>query len=189
MKSQSFLTPKWFFIALITLSVFTFGYSLTASGQEPLCPKCPVDPCGGWTSDRPLIAGSNEGAGRVFVCNDNTYLYVTYYVDNWLLRATHLAVATSLEGIPSTKSGNPIPGQFPYHSSHEPPLQYACYTHRIELGNWIPGTTLYIAAHAVVYCDIFDQEETAWRWGRNYFPSKGKKKWSMFSTYIVKSCE
>jgi len=185
MKSKSFLTLKWFFIALVTLIVFTFGYSLTGIAQEPPCPNCPVDPCG----YRGLIAGNyNDQAGRLYVCNDDNYLYVSYYVENWLLSETHLAIASSLEGIPTNKKGNPTPGQFPYHSSHEPPLQYDCYTYKFKLEDydWTPGTALYIAAHAVVYCEPFEQGETAWAWGPNFPVDRGKPTWAMYTMYWVK---
>jgi hypothetical protein len=93
-----------------------------------------------------LIAGQHYDIGDVLVWNDADYLYVQYLVDDadWCLTLTHLEVATSLDGIPQTKKGNPIPGKFSYSSEH------ACvtdFTYQIER-TWDIGAELYIAAHA-----------------------------------------
>ena len=96
-----------------------------------------------------LIAGQHIKAGTVLVWNDGTHLYVQYSTMlGWFLTKTHLAVATSLGGIPQTPGGNPIPGLFPYQTIHDPWVTQ--YTYIIELDGWSVGTNLYIAAHAVV---------------------------------------
>src|SRR5262250_730280 len=65
-----------------------------------------------------LIAGQNQRAGDIKIWDDGKSLYVLYETtDPWCLTETHLAVASSLAGIPQ-KNGNPIPGQFPYKNEH-----------------------------------------------------------------------
>ena len=97
--------------------------------------------------------------GGVVVSNDGYHLYVRYTMwgFDWELTETHVAVATSLAGIPQTKSGNPKVGHFPYAMMHKPPV--TAYTYEIDLV-WTAGTELVIAAHAVVQNGC--REETAW---------------------------
>ena len=106
------------------------------------------------TADDPLvvnlIAGNPKNnvnvVGRVEVWNDSESLYVKYVVDApyWHLGDTHLAVATSLGGIPQTKKGNPPPGQFPY--KEKSPEYKGGGLYEIPLSSF-DGTPLYIAAH------------------------------------------
>ena len=118
--------------------------------------------------------------GNVTVWNDNDYLYVRYSTAGcWYLAETHLAVATSLEGIPQTKKGNPIPGKFPYMETHD--WGTTEYTYEIPLNGW-KGMTLYIAAHAEVHCDgCF---ETAWGEGPTAHDFPGRN-WALYFTYTV----
>jgi hypothetical protein len=91
-----------------------------------------------------LLAGQTMDVGDVKVWNDGDYLYVEYETSGWCLTETHLHVAASLNGIPQTKKGNPIPGQFEYSMEHKPCVR--SYTYQIPL-MWDPSTELYIAAH------------------------------------------
>jgi hypothetical protein len=112
-----------------------------------------------------LIAGGGNPAsaidvGEVRVWNDTDYIYVKYVIDadltpgdpsdDWVLTTlseTHLHVADSLDGIPQTAKGNPIPGKFEYSMHHTPGTQM--YVYQIP-NTWTTGNILYIAAHAVV---------------------------------------
>ena len=107
----------------------------------------------------PLYAGQDKLVGSVKVWNDSDNLYVKYVMGeapvgleselaegDWCLTETHLHIATSLNGIPQTKKGNPIPGKFEYKMEHSCVSEYL-YTIEMSL---IPGEQLYIAAHAVV---------------------------------------
>ena len=130
-----------------------------------------------------LLAGQTIDVGEVRVWNDGGTLYIKYVTSGrWCLRETHLHVATSLDGIPQTKKGNPIPGQFTYNDQHECVTEYL-YT--IPLGSWPPGTQLFIAAHAeVLHLDKYgrvNQEETAWAYGPG-FPGKN---WATYFKYSV----
>jgi hypothetical protein len=94
-----------------------------------------------------LIAGKDTDVGDVLVWNDADYLYVKYATAaGWCLGETHLHVAASLEAIPQTKTGNPIPGHFDFKSSHDCAAET---TYVIPLA-WATDTELYIAAHAEV---------------------------------------
>jgi hypothetical protein len=88
--------------------------------------------------------------GTVFVCNDGDSLTVTYDTSSsgWPITETHLAVGAKVSDIPQTKTGNPIPGQFPYSSYHDPAVTSVTYD--------IPytaavGDPVIIAAHGVVW--------------------------------------
>lgn len=103
-----------------------------------------------------LIAGGGNPAsamnvGNVSVWNDADYIYVQFNTkENCYLVETHLAVSTELSGIPQTKKGNPIPGQFEYsNESHDPFERSYTYMMPLELD---PGEDICIAAHAVVCC-------------------------------------
>ena len=96
-----------------------------------------------------LYAGKNIPVGEVQVSNDADNLYVEYHVtvDGWAMTETHLAVASSVAGIPQAK-GNPIPGQFAYSKDHMPAV--TDYTYTIPLTQVPSGSPLYIAAHAAM---------------------------------------
>lgn len=140
-----------------------------------------------------LIAGGGNpnsaiDVGEVIAWNDEDFLYVTYNTtDDWYITETHLHVADSLEGIPQTKKGNPIPGQFDYGDEYDYDDGMTTVTYTIPW-TWSPGTTLYIAAHAVVQKLIgYDEEgnpiyqiETAWGDGED-FPGKN---WATYFEYI-----
>ena len=114
-----------------------------------------------FTQTLDLVAGQNEVVGTVSVSNDNLNIYVTYTITDveWAITETHVHVATSIDDIPQTKSGNPKVGQFASSSEHDPGV--TTVTNTIPLGGMTDWVV--IAAHAVVYkpgCD--PQEETAW---------------------------
>ena len=124
-----------------------------------------------------LYAGQNIPVGEVNVWNDGTNLYVQFITEGgWQLVETNLAVATSLEGIPQTGSGNPKVGKFPYKDDPDG-------TYEIPLA-WSAGTRLYIAAHAVVYNPCLDQEETAWAFYCNTWAFPGRN-WATYFVYTV----
>lgn len=53
--------------------------------------------------------------GTVCLETDAHFLYITYETTGgWLLNEVHLFVGESLDDMPQTNNGNPIPGQFPY---------------------------------------------------------------------------
>ncbi|HEY45441.1 MAG: hypothetical protein AMJ88_06200 [Anaerolineae bacterium SM23_ 63] len=113
-----------------------------------------------------LIAGQHIDVGNVEVWNDGSNLFVQYVTSgDWCLTETHLAVAGSIEQIPTTKKGNPIPGQFDYKSEYDP---YPCVKNPdpyvIPL-SWGIGESVYIAAHAAVVQPLGDCYESVWQIG------------------------
>ncbi|MFX0001211.1 MAG: hypothetical protein ACFE88_13950 [Candidatus Hermodarchaeota archaeon] len=125
-----------------------------------------------------LIAGGGNpesaiDVGDVFVWNDGESLYVKYQtIDDWYMVEAHLAVNTTLAGIPQTPNkkgnggGNPIPGHFEWKREYCPPDQDDLFV--IDLDGWNIGTLLYIAAHAEVIhivssCDtIASDSDVVW---------------------------
>ena len=73
-----------------------------------------------------LYGGQTIDVGTVTISNDETFLgekflYIKYNTTgDWDLIETHLSVATDLDDIPQTKSGNPIPGKFQYKTEYDP---------------------------------------------------------------------
>jgi len=112
-------------IVLISGLVLT-GCLLSNVGQVPTSEQSGINYLtkAGPTEDEaelfPLYAGQDMLVGNVLVWDNGIELCVKYQLSEdaltkgWLLTETHLAVATSLAGIPQTKKGNPIPGKFPY---------------------------------------------------------------------------
>jgi hypothetical protein len=100
--------------------------------------------CSGTTD---LLAGQYTDAGDVIITSDSENLYVQYVTaDGWCLTETHLQVSTDPNAIPQ-KKGNPAPGKFEYKR------KYDCVTedtYVIALPEDWQGTTVYVAAHAVV---------------------------------------
>ncbi len=129
-----------------------------------------------------LIAGQLIDAGNVTVTNDANFIYVTYNTSNgWVLTQTHLYVGDCAL-IPVNNPGNPIPGQFPYSSSHN---NITSYTYQILISKIPVGMCGCIAAHAVVVKlnasnQVIDQQ-TAWGNGTRINLSGGN--WGMKFDY------
>lgn len=128
-----------------------------------------------------LMAGQYMDAGVLTVePGDEGYLVITYTADGWCITETHLHVALTVDGIPQTRKGNPIPGQFDYKGEHDCATEVE-YT--VPLPEGYECGEIVIAAHAVVKMDGCDtMKETAWAalCGTKYeFP--GARNWA---TYI-----
>jgi hypothetical protein len=103
-----------------------------------------------------LIAGQHYDVGDITVWFDEGTLFVKLQTaDGWLMAESHVAVADDLAGIPQTKKGNPIPGQFPYSETHNPWTD--SFTYEIP---WDGGDWPFIAAHAALY--QIDSEGPFW---------------------------
>jgi hypothetical protein len=126
-------------------------------GNTPFC---------GYTIVKDLMAGQHINIGSVTVNNDMNNLYVTYNtVENWYINELHLYVG-NLSGLPKTKSGNPIPGHFPYSKSFS--NNTLSYTFVIPLSS-ISEDCYIIAAHSSVSqrdnSGSIIKSETAWGYG------------------------
>lgn len=146
--------------APLGLSGTTDGSPVSYSAEEP------------FVTD--LIAGRQIDVGDVLVWNDDATLFVKYAIelDDWCLLQTHLHVATSPEGIPQTRKGNPIPGRFLRKMGHECDTEF---TYEFDLV-WEPGTELFLAAHADV-----SNGEGAWAAGED-FPGKN---WATYFNFTI----
>lgn len=141
-------------------------------------------PACGEVRDLPFLAGQTTEAGRVTVWNDATNVYVKYALaSGWQLTESHLAVALSIDGIPTNKAGNPIVGQFPYQSTHGAGTTEYTYTVSLAEVGAVTNAELLISAHAVTAGG--GGSETGWAEGSR-FADQGN--WAMYSTYVVTSC-
>lgn len=128
------------------------------------------------------MAGQTIEAGHVTVWNDETNLFVRYEASgDWAIGEMHLAVATSLDGIPQTKKGNPIPGRFPYATTSRPGVREFVYV--IDRTAWEPTTELFIAAHAALDSPTLGRE-TGWADGQD-FPGAN---WATYFTFRLQYC-
>ena len=129
-----------------------------------------------------LIAGQTMDAGTVNVSNDANYIYVTYTTTNgWVLTQTHLYVGDCAL-IPVNNPGNPIPGQFPYVSSHN---NVTTYTYQIPISAIPSGACGCIAAHAVVkqYNSSNQLINTQTAWGNGVRINLSGGNWGMKFDY------
>jgi hypothetical protein len=135
-----------------------------------------------------LYAGQTIDVGTVTVLDDGSYLYVKYSTTGgWYLTETHLAVVVAAgdypSEIPQTKTGNPIPGRFPYKMTHNPAVTEYTYTIEFSKIGAKAGDTLYIAAQAEVIRVSGDgtvlQWETAWADGDGFSGAN----WATYFTY------
>ena len=94
-----------------------------------------------------LFAGQNADAGQVCVAQSGTSsVDVAYTTSGWLMSAVHLAIGTELSSIPVNKSGNPVPGQFPYSETFSPGVDTYTF-HDLP----VSGFPIYVAAQAEVW--------------------------------------
>ena len=177
--SRRLLTPALMMLALLILAMPSFA-----------------DVCGSATTTT-LYAGRTTDAGTVRVYNDSSTLYVEFSTTGgWQLTESHVAIATSLAGIPQTKSGNPKIGNFPYQRTYSPVVTTDVYAFPMDqlavslgLSGFTCGSTsLVIAAHAVVVqLDAnggVTARETGWGNGTG-FPGAN---WSMYFNHTIQCC-
>lgn len=101
-----------------------------------------------------MYAGQFYRVGELYVWKDDGYLYVEYDFDSPVtMSIAHLHVATSLDGIPQTGSGNPKIGNFDYMEEYPYPHSSGD-VFQIEWDDDWDDVDLYIAAHAVVWGDF-----------------------------------
>jgi len=146
MKKLSYLIV----LALILGLVLSGCTLLSNVGQVPATDQSGIAYLTKGTETAPdvftLYAGQNIDVGTVEVWNDGEELHIVYNTTGgWEMTETHLAVATSIDGIPQ-KNGNPPPGQFPY--KHEDLGGVIIDEYVISLNGWDVETELLIAAHA-----------------------------------------
>ena len=182
----------------IAYSLLSLAVLATACTDRPLTPTGPdaahpavrsvldaPDVCGEETTVR-LLAGQTINAGSVVVSNDETNLYVTYLTSGpWSLQETHLAVATSIAGIPKTPTGAPVPGAFSHSTTHAAGVTEFRYTIALADLGVEEADELIIAAHAVVLNAMTGARETGWGEGARFLQ---RGNWATYFGYIVQAC-
>lgn len=185
--------------ALLIAGIFFFGCQEEPNLTDPnIVQKVDVGYAGSNQSCVELTAGQTMNAGEVCFDDIDTdgdgevdALQVCYNTNTsagWQLVEAHFFIGTSSSEIPMTKSGNPIPGQFPYKSGNITGQTSYCFTIPFSAINFeCPGPTKFVvAAHAALQKVINGtvvQTETGWGKGTR-ITNKGN--WGMyFDIYIT----
>lgn len=156
--------------------------ALTAGTRAVEVPIC-LDPCRDVQEVR-LMAGQYYEAGKVYVVNNRENLYVAYETTGeWKMKAIHLYVG-ACDKLPVNKSGNLVPGQFPYKVEFDGLKTF--YYVEIPLDT-LPEGCVCVAAHAEVVKVVNGEivrSETAFGEGE-----KVGKNWFMKFQYCIALCE
>jgi len=132
-----------------------------------------------------LFAGQTIVAGTVTVYNDASNIYIKYDTSApWVISDTHAAVAATLDGIPQTKAGNPIPGRFAYSATFDP--EVTTYTFAVPSATvFAAGQVVFVAAHAMLQAPkSAGGSQTGWGFGPD-FPGAN---WATYIKYQVQRC-
>jgi uncharacterized repeat protein (TIGR02059 family) len=131
-----------------------------------------------------LLAGKSIDIGRVIIGNDAENLYVSFQTSGkWVISLSHL-FAGPKGSIPVTKSGNPIPGSFPFMVIHEPNV--TSYKYSVNLSDLPECFVIALQVDAVEKdIDNVIRNATAWAFGDNVFQGKS---WGWFQNYCVQTC-
>lgn len=184
-------------ITLGTLILFiTIGLSVTSCKKANVKPvtqslttnsnnSSSLSPCGDPVVSE-LIAGQNTQSGTIIVQNTSDSVYVTFTtINGWQLGKTHLYVG-ELQNMPSTPTGNPQIGNFPYQHTFNPYTTSDQYA--IAIAD-LPECFI-VAAHAETHLVDANgnviQSETSWGNGTQFNQSGS---WAMYSSYCVQACE
>ncbi len=125
-----------------------------------------------------LIANGSTHAGTVEVMQDGRNLYVVYRTDeSWPIGKTALAAGTSVEDIPTTSTGNPVIGQFPFTSSHAG-VHEVIWPVPLEA---LQGPSVVLAAFA----ELGGGTTGAWGEGE---PLATRGSWAMYFTHEADGC-
>ncbi len=145
-----------------------------------------------WAGSNPCTATLTNNQyvdmGIVTVWHDETALYVEYNIsareldipDGWEIAETRLAIG----GILQANSDDSMPGQFPFHEKHDPPIRK--YTYIVEFNEWeADPDEFYVAAQAVLVPS--DGMETEWSDDTEECPSG--LEWATYFNYTVTPAE
>ncbi len=145
-----------------------------------------------WAGSNPCTATLTNNQyvdmGIVTVWHDETALYVEYNIsareldipDGWEIAETRLAIG----GILQANSDDSMPGQFPFHEKHDPPIRK--YTYIVEFNEWeADPDEFYVAAQAVLVPS--DGMETEWSDDSDECTSS--LEWGTYFNYTVTPAE
>jgi hypothetical protein len=99
-----------------------------------------------------LLAGQNTDAGDIFASTDGTTVTIQLVLDSgWCMSESHVAAASSLNGIPHNKTGSPTPGTFPKSKTYSPCEQVGdTFTFPVSGTGGVTNSP-FIAVHAVLW--------------------------------------
>ncbi len=172
------------------LSLSTYGCSDVPQERYSLNQAALVSV--GGDSSIPLLAGQHIPVGTVELFVEDDDLVVAYsLMGGWELEETHLWIGESLAELPQTRTGNPIPGRFPYKSGDITGTTY--YEVRVSLESlggepYVCDETFYVVAHAAVRRLLDDgsyQGETAYGEGERLVR---RGNWATYFTFELQ-CE
>lgn len=117
-----------------------------------------------------IYAGQNMLAGTVTGHVVGADLVVDISIDSgWCMTSSAVAAAYNDDLLPTTKKGNPIPGQFPFKTTYAGCVQSGSYT--IPLSG-IPGgsaSLIYIAAHVDLFSTTVNTMDVVSHAGQNVY--------------------
>jgi len=118
------------------------------------------------TVSYPIWAGQTINAGTMTIWNDASYFYVKYETTGgWVLNETQVHIDDDLVGDWIHDNGTPVPGQFDYSATHNPPVTMYLYSIPRSYYTYGVGDTILIAAHCVVSNPDYQggtEQETGW---------------------------
>lgn len=133
--------------------------------------------------DTPIWAGQTIRSGEMEISNSATHLRLdSRAFAPWQIRAVH--IYAGLDPVPTSGGGNMAPGQFPYQTEYNPPVDR--HVEMIALSDLGAGCgdTLYVAAHyEMVQVDDDGNvvaEETGWAHGKE---SSTGSQWGWWEYY------
>lgn len=186
------------FILLSTVTIFFLtgcsneNDSVVTGPSDESLQKVDVGTLGSNVNSVKLVAGQTIDAGSVSFDDVDTNndgqidaLQVTYSTkDGWELTEVQFFIGNSLTELPTTKSGNPQVGLFPYKSGAISGSSYTIIIPFSTLGFICPGPEDYfVAAHASVRKG--SQTETGWGDG---FRLVARGNWAMYFMIYI-SCD
>jgi hypothetical protein len=184
---------RFLIVSLMLLAgLFLAGCQMSSENNPIGIQKVDVGTLGSNVNSVKLVAGQSIDAGLVTFDDVDTdgngqtdALQVTYSTkDGWVLSEIHLFVGNSLTSLPTTKSGNPQIGLFPYKSGAISTTSIIVTIPFSELGFSCANTEDYfVAAHASVKKG--GQSESAWGDGQRLV-TRGN--WAMYFTIFI-SCD
>lgn len=123
--------------------------------------------------DTPIWAGQTIRSGLIVVTNSQGYLRLDCRgLYDWKIKAVH--IYAGLTPVPTNQGGNPAPGQFPFKTDYNPPVDRHVEMIDIAALGARCGDTLYVAAHFEMQeidpvTGAVLREETGWGHGKQTY--------------------
>jgi hypothetical protein len=131
----------------------------------------------------------SKDVGILTVWHDENALYVAYNTMKareldipygWEIAETRLAIGGILQPNPDDL----VPGQFPFHEKHDPPIRNCTFI--FEFNDWdVEPDEFYVAAQALLVPP--DGMET--EWSDDFVPCNPSVKWATYFNYTIRPAE